>query len=44
MSDPYLMEVALRDGALDLISARERIRSLGPTIAYGRFKPKSSVV
>lgn len=44
VSDPYLMEVVEReDGKLDLLSARERIRSLGPTVAYGRFQPKSSV-
>jgi hypothetical protein len=44
VSDPYLMEVVVGDGKLDLLSVRERIRSLGPTVAYGRFKPKSSVV
>lgn len=44
VSDPYITEVVDTDGKLDLLSARERIRSLGPTVAYGRYKPKSSVV
>jgi hypothetical protein len=44
VSDPYLIEVVESDGKVDLMTARERIRSLGPTVAYGRFQPKSSVV
>src|SRR5688500_2829637 len=44
VSDPYVMEVVQSDGKLDLLSARERIRSLGPTVPYGRFKPKASVI
>jgi hypothetical protein len=44
VADPYVMEVVEGEGKLDLLSARERIRSLGPTVAYGRFQPKSSVV
>ena len=44
VSDPYVMEVVESEGKLDLLSARERIRSLGPTVPYGRFKPKSSAV
>jgi hypothetical protein len=44
VSDPYVMEVVVSDGKLDLLSARERIRSLGPTVPYGRHQPKSSVV
>lgn len=44
VADPYLVEVTESDGKLDLMSARERIRSLGPTVRYGRFQPKSSVV
>ena len=44
VSDPYVMEVVESDGKLDLLSARERIRSLGPTVPYGHFKSKSSVV
>lgn len=44
VTDPYLLEVAESDGKLDLLSARERIRSLGPTVPYGRVKPKASVV
>lgn len=42
--DPYLFEVAEAGAGLDLLSARERIRSQGPTVAYGRFQPKSSAV
>jgi len=44
VTDPYLMEVVESDGKLDLLSARERIRSLGPTVPYGHFKPKSGAV
>jgi hypothetical protein len=44
VSDPYLMEVVENDGKLDLLSARERIRSQGPTVPYGHFKPKASAV
>lgn len=44
VTDPYLMEVVDSDGKLDLLSARERIRSLGPTVPYGHHQPKSSVV
>jgi len=42
--DPYLVEVAESGTGLDVLSARERIRSQGPTVAYGRFQPKSSAV
>lgn len=44
VSDPYLIDVVEADGKVDLLTARERIRSRGPTVAYGRFKPTSSVV
>jgi hypothetical protein len=45
VADPYVMEVVETDGGkLDLLSARERIRSLGPTVPYGRQQPKMSVV
>jgi hypothetical protein len=42
--DPYITEVAETPNGLDLLSARERIRSQGPTIRYGRIEPKSSAV
>lgn len=36
VADPYLTEVADgSQGALDVLSARERIRSQGPTVRYG---------
>lgn len=35
ISDPYLTEVSDAAGKLDLLSARERIRSQGPTVPYG---------
>lgn len=44
VADPYLMEVVETEGKLDLMSARERIRSLGPTVRYGRVEPKSTAV
>jgi hypothetical protein len=45
VTDPYLTEVVESEGKLDLLSARERIRSLGPTVpyGYGHVKAKSSV-
>lgn len=43
VADPYLMEVTETDGKLDLMSARERIRSLGPTVPYG-YQAKPPVV
>jgi hypothetical protein len=36
VSDPYLTEVARGpQGGLDVLTARERIRSQGPTVTYG---------
>ena len=36
VADPYLTEVTDgSQGALDVLSARERIRSQGPTVRYG---------
>jgi hypothetical protein len=44
VTDPYVMQVAddLAGGApaIDVLTARERIRSQGPTVPYGRL-PKS---
>lgn len=42
VSEPYLTEVAGSPGALDVLSAKERIRSQGPTVPYGR--PSKSAV
>jgi hypothetical protein len=41
VSDPYLTEVAPGSQGLDALTARERIRSEGPTVRYGR--PASSL-
>jgi hypothetical protein len=40
VSDPYITEVADTAGKLDVLSARERIRSLGPSVAYGHAVAK----
>ena len=40
VADPYISEVTDGPNGLDLLSARERIRSLGPTIRYGHFQSK----
>jgi hypothetical protein len=40
VADPYVTEVTEGPDGLDLMSARERIRSLGPTIRYGHFQSK----
>jgi hypothetical protein len=46
VSEPYLTEVAGAAGsALDALTAKERIRSAGPTVPYGpRGQQKSQVV
>lgn len=36
VSDPYLMEASDAGPSLDVLTARERIRSQGPTVPYGR--------
>ena len=36
ISDPYVIEVALKDGEILALSARERIRASGPTIRIRR--------
>ena len=40
VADPYIREATDGPNGLDLMSARERIRSLGPTIRYGHFQSK----
>lgn len=35
VSDPYITEVADIGGKLDVLSARERIRSQGPSVRFG---------
>jgi hypothetical protein len=40
VSDPYLIEVAGEPGALDLLTARERIRATGPTVPVRRPDPQ----
>ena len=42
VSDPYITEVAETAGKLDVLSARERIRSQGPSVAYGHAVAKFS--
>jgi len=42
VSDPYITEVADANGKLDVLSARERIRSGGPTVPYGHAVAKFS--
>jgi hypothetical protein len=43
VADPYLTEVADgSQGALDVLTARERIRSQGPTVHYGHRGTKTS--
>jgi hypothetical protein len=42
ISDPYLTEIAETGGKLDLLSARERIRSQGPTVPFGHAVAKFS--
>ena len=36
VSDPYVIEVAAKDGVIDALTARERIRATGPTIRLRR--------
>jgi hypothetical protein len=36
VSDPYLMEASDAGAALDVLTTRERIRALGPSVPYGR--------
>lgn len=36
ISDPYVIEVAVNDGVIDPLTARERIRANGPTIRIRR--------
>jgi hypothetical protein len=36
ISDPYVIEVYAADGAIDPLSARERIRATGPTVPIRR--------
>jgi len=42
VSDPYITEVAETAGKLDVLSARERIRSQGPSVPYGYAVSKFS--
>jgi hypothetical protein len=48
VSEPYLTEVSTTGGALDVLTARERIRSQGPSVPYGRpalpANPRNSTV
>ncbi|MEY4578770.1 MAG: hypothetical protein RL701_3473 [Pseudomonadota bacterium] len=44
VTDPYLTEVADTGATLDVLTARERIRSQGPTVPYGRLIQKPSAV
>ena len=41
ISDPYVIEVEAKDGVIDALTARERIRATGPTIRLRR--PDSGV-
>jgi hypothetical protein len=36
ISDPYVIEVAVKDGEIHALSARERIRASGPTVRIRR--------
>jgi hypothetical protein len=36
VADPYTFKVELKDGVIDALSARERIRSTGPTVRLRR--------
>jgi len=36
ITDPYVIEVYAKDGTIDPLSARERIRATGPTIRIRR--------
>ncbi len=36
VADPYTFKVELRDGQIDALSTRERIRSTGPTVRVRR--------
>jgi hypothetical protein len=36
VADPYTFKVDLKDGQIDALSARERIRSTGPTVRVRR--------
>jgi hypothetical protein len=36
ITDPYVIEVSVKDGAIHPLSARERIRATGPTIRIRR--------
>jgi len=44
VTDPYVTEVADADKQLDVLTARERIRSQGPSTPYGRLSPTPRVV
>jgi hypothetical protein len=37
ISDPYVIEVFAKDGTIDPLSARERIRATGPTVHTRRL-------
>lgn len=37
ISDPYVIEVFAKDGTIDPLSARERIRATGPTVSTRRL-------
>lgn len=36
VADPYTFKIELRDGFIDALSSRERIRSTGPTVRLRR--------
>jgi hypothetical protein len=36
VADPYTFKVEMREGVIDALSARERIRSTGPTVRVRR--------
>jgi hypothetical protein len=36
IADPYTFKVEVRDGSIDALSTRERIRSTGPTVRMRR--------
>lgn len=36
VADPYTIKVELKDGAIDALTTRERIRSTGPTVRVRR--------
>jgi|SRR6185312_1896269 hypothetical protein len=44
VADPYITEVSEGPNGLDLLTARERIRSLGPTVPYGHIHSKPPAV